>query len=337
MTTAKTETEFADTRHRVGVYGWVTSTTGVNHYRVTEPLRVLGAHGVNVNHGRILSNEILSTCDTLLGHTIHTERDTEAWQDLAAKDSHRLVLDVDDWMWQPDYQPFRDHFTPDTLARLFRNVAVAHVVTTPSPAIADFLAQYNPNVWVVPNTVPEWLLAWKMPRRQAPTLGFQCSDSHAPDFTQATIRSMIRFLNLHSDWHLHVYGANPGALANQPGVHHTPWKPSVYEHYRTISLDIGIGPLRDTPFNRGKSALRAIEYAALGIVAVLPDLPIYRGWVEDGVTGRLVDKGRTLAGVLHEVSDPTTRFTMAKAARARAAQWTTETNIGRWLEAWHSR
>lgn len=101
-------------------------------------------------------------------------------------------------------------------------------------------------------------------------------------------------------------------------------------------MDIGIGPLRDTRFNRAKSSLRAIEYAALGIVAVLPDLPIYHGWVEDGVTGRLITPSRTLAGVLHEIADPYTRRQMASAARARAAGWTTEANIGRWLEAWHS-
>jgi hypothetical protein len=324
------------TRHRVGVYGWVPDGGGVNYFRVTEPLRVLGMYGNNVSHGRLLTGDILSTVDTVLGHTIHTERDSEAWANLARIQSHRLVMDVDDWLWNADYAPLRGYWRPEVVDRLMTNIRMSHVVTTPSPVIAEYLAKVNPNVWIVPNTVPEWLTHHTMPARPHPTLGIQASDSHLGDITEPVIRSLNRFFARHEDWDMNMYGHlfGPAQVTNR--FHHIPWKSTVDDFYRTVTMDVGIGPLRDTRFNRAKSSLRAIEYAALGIVAVLPDLPLYRGWVEDGVTGRLVGPSRTLAAVLNEIADPYTRRQMASAARARAAGWTTEANIGRWLEAWHS-
>lgn len=337
----------------VGVYAWSPGRGGVHHHRIAEPLRVLGEHGWNVGHGTVLSNEILSSVDTVLVHTIHGERESEAWEDLARLGTHRLVYDVDDWMWDPDYRPFRDHYTRPVLDRLFRNVSLAHVVTTPAPAIADYLARHNPNVHVVPNTVPGRLfdpygpVTYTSIRRRhldAPAIGWQISDSHIGDVTPDVTSGVARFLARHQNWRVHTYGAlsfTPGPWMDPAMVSHTAWTVDLDAYYRSMDLTIGLGPARNTAFNRGKSALRAIEYAALGVVAVLPDLPIYRGWVDNGTTGRLIPRSsqpaRTLAGILNELaSDRSGLEAMAAAARRRAESWTTEANIGRWVQAWQT-
>ena len=38
---------------------------------------------------------------------------------------------------------------------------------------------------------------------------------------------------------------------------------------------IGLAPLLDTPFNRCKSPLKAMDYAALGIAVLASDMPVY--------------------------------------------------------------
>jgi hypothetical protein len=331
-----TENTSHSTAHRVGVYGWTPGQGGVHHHRIAEPIRVLAEHGNRAFHGIQLDDEILSTVDTVLAHTLHDEDSSEAWELLAKSDSHRMVFDVDDWMWAPDYQPFRDHYTPENLARLFRNVEIAHVVTTPSPVIAEFLSRYNSNIWVIPNTVPAWLLSHTMPPREAPAVGYQGSSSHVHDWRPSTLEGLVKFLRDCPDWELKWYGPQPGNLVELDAVKHYPWA-SIDTHYRRVSFDVGIGPLRDTPFNRAKSSLRAVEYAALGVVAVLPDLPPYRGWVEDGVTGRLIQSHETLRGVLGDLArQSTARVQMAAAARVRAQAWTTEANIREWVAAWAS-
>jgi hypothetical protein len=51
---------------------------------------------------------------------------------------------------------------------------------------------------------------------------------------------------------------------------------------RQPAWDIGIAPLADTAFNRGKSAIKMFDYAALGLAVLASDVPAYRGSLCDG-------------------------------------------------------
>ncbi len=42
-------------------------------------------------------------------------------------------------------------------------------------------------------------------------------------------------------------------------------------------FDVGIAPLADTPFNRVKSDIKLLDYSAMGLRALVSDLPAYRG------------------------------------------------------------
>jgi glycosyltransferase involved in cell wall biosynthesis len=51
---------------------------------------------------------------------------------------------------------------------------------------------------------------------------------------------------------------------------------------------IGIAPLPDTPANQSRSPIKALTYAAMGLVVVASDVPTYRGSIADGPAGELV-------------------------------------------------
>ncbi len=264
---------------------------------------------------------------------------SEAWEQLAAKGTHRLVFDIDDVMWDPDYKPFANHYTPDVLARVWRNIGLAHVVTTPSEIIAEYVSRFNPNVHYVPNTVPEYLLKLRRPARvdYRYVVGYQGSPSHSTDFSKPIMEQLTSFLEKQEDWRMHFWGPNEVSGWPEGKVDCTPWASSLKKYYLSLNMDVGIGPLARTPFNAGKSALRAIEYAALGIVAVLSDEPPYRGWVEPGVTGILLKPRKSWYRALNEIAaDPVWRVKMGQEARRRAAAWTTEACIMTWVQAWNS-
>jgi hypothetical protein len=354
-----------------GIYGWTNGDGGVHFYRLQEPLRVAAKHGIKTGIGNRLDDEVCDQYDTVLAHMLWDERNSGAWQTLASKGRHRLVFDIDDLMWVPDWKPFRAHYQPDVLDRLRDNIQAAHVVTTPSPTLADQVREFtgHTNVHVCPNTVPGWLTKWRMPERPYPNdratwqryrtiespplvIGYQGSPSHQHDFPIELLKALNGFLE-HSPpaWTLHFWGPDiiPGWPTHRTG--NTPWKPSVPSYLRSLSMDIGIGPLADTPFNRCKSSLRAVEYAALGIPAILPDLAPYAdprtpggvGVVEHGVTGLLVQPGHTatehrkwIQQMRYLAGAPGLREEMSNAARLRATEWTTEFNIHRWANAWNS-
>lgn len=338
---------------RTGVYGWTTGRGGVPYFRIFEPLRVLSGMGFVAHHGPQLDDDVLSTVDTVLVDKLWDREASVAWERLARLGTHRLVIDVDDWVWGPDWKPMMEGWNPDALAQLFRNVAAAHVVTTTTPQIAEYLTRYNPNVWIVPNTIPEWLLTAK-PRsfglnhdlQPAPAIVYEGSPSHQRDWTHSSAgKHLWWFLTEHPDWEVQWFGTDPaglpGAFPGRVAVH--PWRQEVDDHLWSLAEntalgDVMIGPLRDTPFNRAKSGLRAVVASALGLVPVLPDMPGYRPFVEDGLTGRLIRTGQTLRRVLADVAaEPEWRSAAAAAAQTAAKQWTTEAAIGAWTEAWNSR
>jgi glycosyltransferase involved in cell wall biosynthesis len=51
---------------------------------------------------------------------------------------------------------------------------------------------------------------------------------------------------------------------------------------------IGLAPLLDTSFNRSKSPIKAMDYAAIGLSVLASDTPAYRGSIADGPAGQLV-------------------------------------------------
>jgi glycosyltransferase involved in cell wall biosynthesis len=51
---------------------------------------------------------------------------------------------------------------------------------------------------------------------------------------------------------------------------------------------IGLAPLLNTPFNRCKSPIKAMDYAALGLAVLASDTSVYRGSIADGHAGQLV-------------------------------------------------
>jgi GT2 family glycosyltransferase/glycosyltransferase involved in cell wall biosynthesis len=51
---------------------------------------------------------------------------------------------------------------------------------------------------------------------------------------------------------------------------------------------IGLAPLLDTPFNRCKSPIKAMDYAAMGMVVLASDMPVFQRTIADGPAGKLV-------------------------------------------------
>jgi GT2 family glycosyltransferase/glycosyltransferase involved in cell wall biosynthesis len=80
---------------------------------------------------------------------------------------------------------------------------------------------------------------------------------------------------------------------------------------------IGLAPLLATKFNLCKSALKAMDYAALGVAVVASDTPVYRGSLADGPNGMLVanEPGAWYAAIDRLVRDPDARQALASRSR----------------------
>lgn len=99
-------------------------------------------------------------------------------------------------------------------------------------------------------------------------------------------------------------------------------------------FDVGIAPLANNGFNQAKSALRGLEYAALGVPFIASALPEYRRLEALGV-GVLAAKPRDWERELRRlVGSAELRAETAARARETISGLTYEANAHLWPEAW---
>jgi glycosyltransferase involved in cell wall biosynthesis len=95
-----------------------------------------------------------------------------------------------------------------------------------------------------------------------------------------------------------------------------------------LTMDIGIAPLRDTPFNHAKSDIKVLEYSASGIPWIASDLPAYEALQKLWGVGRVAKKNKAKDWQKHikDLLDPKVRAEEGQALRE--ASWSRDILVG---------
>ena len=92
--------------------------------------------------------------------------------------------------------------------------------------------------------------------------------------------------------------------------------PVYLKHTQTVRQDIGLAPLRDTLFNRGRGPIKFFDYARAGAVGVYSAGPAFSDFVSHGVDGLVLENDPSLwvERIVELVNTPQLRQSMAEAA-----------------------
>jgi len=213
-----------------------------------------------------------------------------------------LAYDIDDDLLHiPRDHPDAPALRPKAkvVQRLLRDAGVVFVST---PALAAGLAPLRRDAVVVPNglderlwaDLPEGALPGRRVRGGPVRLLCMGTATHGADFgliepALARLtdtfgsRVTIDMLGVSTRTDLPEWvnrpAMPPNATATYPGF--------VNWITQQAGWDIGLAPLADTAFNRCKSAIKTLDYAALGLAVVASDVAAYRGSLADGPGGLL--------------------------------------------------
>jgi glycosyltransferase involved in cell wall biosynthesis len=248
----------------------------------------------------------------------------------------RIVYEVDDDMLQVDpsgLPHLNDERAKESIRRCVR---MCDMVTTTNQHLADTLSPYCEHIEILPNYVKAGLLDLHRPRRDRVTVGWAGGTSHLIDMVD--IEDVLKQLVVdHPDIDLHSIGYDFSPLLRdlRYRCRRTNWQQDVGRYYKNIDFDIAVAPSADVPFNRSKTPIRALEMAALGIPIVAQNRLPYSEFVQDGVTGFLVDTDTDWSDRLGElIGDENLRAELGANARRQAADWTIEKNWPRWEAAY---
>ena len=194
------------------------------------------------------------------------------------------VFDFDDAIWVRYLSPANSYLSylrfPSKTAALIRG---ARHVLAGNPYLEEYARRHNDAVSVVPTTIDtdKYRMHDRVPSR--PVVGW--TGSYSTERYLEIVRPALERLWRRLDFRLVVIGG--GAFqADGVEVEHRRWR-SETEVQDLLDVDVGLMPLEDAEWERGKCGLKALQYMALGIPVLVSPVGVNVDIVSDGESGFL--------------------------------------------------
>ncbi len=279
-------------RYRLGQYGPLAARDGIALEVVRLPRRT-------AERARLFA--ALPPHDLVVLHRVLLAAG-ETWK--LRRAARRLAYDVDDTL------PFRPTAegagrSSRRSARFLRICSMADLVLAGNETIAALARPETPRVELIPTAVE----LSRYPSEPLPgdgrTLVWIGQPATAP-YLALIVPALARVARERPGTRFRVVG---GEAPRVPGLEAEarPWSEAT-EVEDLRSADIGLAPLPDDPWTRGKCGLRLLQYLAAALPAVASPVGVQADIVRDGETGRLAtSQDEWVAALTDLLADPVLR------------------------------
>ena len=273
----------------------------------------------------ILYQHIDAACrwaDVVVWMGLHTHASLDIFVHMRAKHGKPFASEFDDYIFSiPRHNPAWGAYHPGTgFTRIaLRQIKESDALICSTPYLADLYRPFNARVHVVENTIDVDLWEKAVPGDKTTTIGWMGGGTHNEDhemMQDAVLEVLEKCPN--SRFHYISGGPPPGAYRH-PRISWDHDFKAIDKYPRWMSrkgFDIGIAPLVDNEFNRGKSNLRWLEYSAMGIPTVASPVVHFQRSIRHGETGFLARSRAEWVDLLMKlVREPELRENIGGAAR----------------------
>lgn len=290
--------------------------------------------------------------DVVVGQRINRDGPARLWRMLASSElgvRPKLVYELDDDLFNvPPNNPACSHFSKiNVRENIVNSMAVADVITVSTEPLRDVVREQLWNfgatvkrIEVIPNALPD--IAYGPPiservDKHRIMIGWAGSSSHEEDFDEVA-KPLGRLLWRNDDVHFTAVGHMFPRVAKRipDGQRHlVPWQPTMEAYYQALDLfDIGIIPLRPSIFNRSKSDIKLLEYAARGIPVIASDAGPYsvhagrvdlcgteHDWAKALTEWVVIHRGSSFVGRDAELTELAYEYAQSRHVSSVADQW----------------
>jgi glycosyltransferase involved in cell wall biosynthesis len=182
-----------------------------------------------------------------------------------------------------------------------QSVSRADMVTVTTEALANVFREYNNNVSILPNCID--LNQWNKinivrPNPKEIRIAWYGGNSHWEDLL--LIRNVLKKIgSKYPNVKIVMIGFKPITFENDyrsGQVEFHEWVEMAAHPYRLAALDIDIGviPLKQTPFNNSKSPIKLIEFSAIQVPCVVSYISPYKEMADlsNGEAGIFIEENR---------------------------------------------
>lgn len=257
---------------------------------------------LNGSRGELV--HLISQADVIVTQYVHTPQALALLEGLKATFQHPDIIkqhgkkvflaEIDDDVL--DTPPWNAAFQQYGPNQKIRNTVIEFLkamdgVICSTPFLAAKYADLNENTYVVPNGIDlrQWDKYKNEHAKNEIRIGWSGGASHDEDLR--TIEAPIKeILAANKNVSFHIFHGCPDFFKDQSKIiwhRDYAWIDKYPRALKRLKFDIGIAPLVDCDFNRGKSNLRKLEYGAMAVPVVAADVGNFRETVIHSVDGFL--------------------------------------------------
>ncbi|MBL7153986.1 MAG: glycosyltransferase [Phycisphaerae bacterium] len=233
--------------------------------------------------------------------------------------SRKVIYNFDDAIMYNPKKP--DRFSPAHFMKFRTMAKLADLVITGNSYLADHVRKYNPNVevWLHGLKVADYACCSERPgdgKIRLVWIGSKSTLRYLEQIKPALEEIGSRFDNVV----LRIICDNFFDLENMEVEKHL-WSAQT----RVADLaaaDVGLAPLPDDRFTRGKCTFKILEYAATGLPAIASPVGAHSDYIVNNVNGFLAaDNSQWVESMVRLIEDADLRKTMGASARQRVADF----------------
>lgn len=231
----------------------------------------------------------------------------------------------DDLIDPPAYNPASGSFRPgsEVLDIALSQMRDSDAVIVSTPYLKEVYGEYCDNIHVATNSIDS--THWGQAKRKnhgGIRIMWAGGASHDEDL-RILLPVMDKVYKYHPEakW-IMVHGA-PGFVLDKPNVEDVRKWTRIDKYPKflaSMGATIGVAPLVDNKFNRGKSNLRWLEYSALGIPTVASNVGHFAETIKTGLDGFLAEEsGQFADAVIKLIESKSLRGAVSRRAAERVA------------------
>lgn len=203
---------------------------------------------------------------------------------LIAQSGVPLVFDFDDAIFVSYRSPSNGYLSYLKFASKTKTICrIASHVMVGNPYLAEYARQVNERVTVIPTTIDTE--KYRVPERKKksgpPVIGW--TGSHSTVQHLDTMRGALKKLAETESFRLRVIGT-PSYECPPVDVEAMPWRAQT-ELEDLSEIDIGMMPLPDDRWSKGKCGLKALQFMALGIPTICSPVGVNTDIIHDDQNG----------------------------------------------------